>query len=455
MFKKFFNSLSRRGGIRILTYTLSIILVLSVISGASLYKAHFYKNNLELINVRAVDELSNCVKNIDVDLQKCIYSNSDYQLTMICDDLKNNCESAKIMLSFLPAYEKNTENLSKYISQAGNYASAISRKMSKEKKLSVSDVENLSKLKGFSDKIYENLMDLEVRAKDENLYKTSLTKSVFSSKDSNYVSALSTTLSDIEEGFDNYPTLIYDGPFSDHILNKSPQLIKNSKKISVKKAKEKSSRYCRISEDKISFSDEDNGILPCYIFNIENGGKIAVPKRGGYLVYMLRPKTVGEEKIEISNAVALAKEAVSHIFEGDFKESYFEKYDGVLTVNLAYKDNGTICYTDLIKVSVSLDDGNIQMIDARGFVMNHKNNRKIKNPKFSMKKALSNLSSSLKPESSAVALIPSYGGDEVLCYEFKCKGKDDEDILVYVNALTGTEEQIQIVIHTADGSLAM
>ena len=33
---------------------------------------------------------------------------------------------------------------------------------------------------------------------------------------------------DFEEGYDNYPTLIYDGPFSDHILEKEPVMLKGA-----------------------------------------------------------------------------------------------------------------------------------------------------------------------------------------------------------------------------------
>ena len=40
---------------------------------------------------------------------------------------------------------------------------------------------------------------------------------------------------DFEEGFDAYPTLIYDGPFSDHILEKNPKMTANAKEITEQK----------------------------------------------------------------------------------------------------------------------------------------------------------------------------------------------------------------------------
>ncbi len=53
------------------------------------------------------------------------------------------------------------------------------------------------------------------------------------------------------------------------------------------------------------------------------------------------------------------------------KTTYYENIDNVLTVNFAYNDLDVCCYTDLIKVSVAMDDGEILGFDAKGFLVNH------------------------------------------------------------------------------------
>ena len=54
--------------------------------------------------------------------------------------------------------------------------------------------------------------------------------------------------------------------------------------------------------------------------------------------------------------------------------------------------------------------------------------------------------------SERLALIPTEWSSEVLTYEFKGK-VDDTDFLVYINAETGREENILVIIDTPNGIL--
>ena len=56
-------------------------------------------------------------------------------------------------------------------------------------------------------------------------------------------------------------------------------------------------------------------------------------------------------------------------------------------------------------------------------------------------------------QSVRTALIPTSGKGEVLTYEFTTRSKDGQQILVYVNAANGEEEQILILIQTPNGTL--
>ena len=86
--------------------------------------------------------------------------------------------------------------------------------------------------------------------------------------------------------------------------------------------------------------------------------------------------------------------------------------------------------------------------------MNH-TERNTENNLISEQKACESVSSELDIISSQKALIPMQNGKEVLCYEFKCKGKDNENVLVYINARTAMEEQIYILLQSDGGTLVM
>ena len=68
--------------------------------------------------------------------------------------------------------------------------------------------------------------------------------------------------------------------------------------------------------------------------------------------------------------------------------------------------------------------------------------------------ARSKVSSSLTIESQKLALIPIKYGNETLCYEYKCS-LNNSTYYVYINAVTGEEEQILKVIKTTNGDLLM
>ena len=86
--------------------------------------------------------------------------------------------------------------------------------------------------------------------------------------------------------------------------------------------------------------------------------------------------------------------------------------------------------------------------------MNH-TQRNLKSMKLSVNQAKNSVSGKLNIVGSKKALIPLSTGKEVQCYEYTCKGKNDETVLVYINGNTGLEEQIFILIENDNGILVV
>lgn len=133
--------------------------------------------------------------------------------------------------------------------------------------------------------------------------------------------------------------------------------------------------------------------------------------------------------------------------------SYQQQYGGISIINFAYKQDGVICYPDLIKVKLSLEDGKIVGFEARNYLIAHRD-RDLEEPAISMEEAHRLLSPNLELMSSRLALIPTEGGKERLCYEFKGKHMGNTYI-VYIDAMTGQEADILQIIESDKGSLAI
>jgi germination protein YpeB len=121
-------------------------------------------------------------------------------------------------------------------------------------------------------------------------------------------------------------------------------------------------------------------------------------------------------------------------------------------VNFAYYDLNKIVYADLAKVSVAMDDGEILGYDGRGYLVNH-HKRDYPDSLISLTRAESEVSPRLEILSSQLALIPTDGLEEKLCYEFRCQSEKGRNVLVYINAQTAEEEKILILIESDSGTL--
>ena len=133
-------------------------------------------------------------------------------------------------------------------------------------------------------------------------------------------------------------------------------------------------------------------------------------------------------------------------------DTYYFTTDGVMTINFAYLDGQTICYTDLIKVGIALDNGEVVFFESSGYITNH-TDRAFQTPTHSEQEAAEVISSDLTVEQSAIAIIPTSGGSEVRCYEFLCKNSKGNELLIYINTKTLESEQIFTLLKTDGGTL--
>ena len=152
----------------------------------------------------------------------------------------------------------------------------------------------------------------------------------------------------------------------------------------------------------------------------------------------------------------IAKEIVDILNEKGYtkvKESYYSTVDGVCTINYSYYEDGITYYTDLIKVSVALDNGEVLGFDATGYIMNHKVRKVPDNTKYDLRSAGKLLKDDLEILANKKAFIPTNYETENYVYEYRCKADDGQEILVYIDPVTGEEKDILILLYSDGGVL--
>lgn len=432
---------------------LVIVLILGIVGGYFGYQTMEYRKMTEVGYRRAVQEAADDLSNISSNLVKGMYAGTDAQLSQISSLLWKDASSAKAALSALPIAELHLDKTSRFLSQVGEYAMYLSRTPD----ITLEERKNFQRMREYADRLSDQIHTLDHQLDSGEITFREIESSIRKNKNSSGADEDETSLSTnssldgMEAGFMGYPSLIYDGPFSDHILDKSPRMTKGKPQVTEEEARVKAHQAVGKNAD-IHNLREENSTLPSYVFYSDEFS-VSVTKNGGYLCYVIRPQP-SEVRTVLSAEDALnsAKHYLITLGIESMKDTYYEIHDGIMTVNFAYDLQGITCYTDLIKVDVSMETGEILAYDARGYLVNHQA-RSFDAPKLSQEQAAAVLSPELTVESCKLALIPTPGKNEVLTYEFRAMGSAGDHVLVYVNANTGAEEQILILIEDESGVL--
>ncbi len=406
--------------------------------------------------MRAVEDLSTAADNINNTLEKEIYAGTADMHDNLASKLWRDSSTAKAALSQLPVEELQLQNTYKFLSQVGNYSLSISEKARNGEQITQDEYDKLKSLHEFSQKLCDDMWALEnsISSGEISLSKVAYKIDQAAGEESTPPS-VTEGFQDVEEGFDSYPALIYDGPYSDHILEKKPLMTQDAAAVTQDKALERCTLALGINSTDFTQIDEEAGDMPSWIFSDkDNTVSCAVTKNGGYISYFLKSRQVNTTSISQDDAINSANKFLDNLGIYSMEKTYFEEYNGVLTINYAYNDNGVCCYTDLVKVAVAMDNGEIIGYDARGFLVNHQD-RTFEDNRISILDAQKKLSPMLTVKSRGLALIPVESTKEELCYEFKCETDEGSHVLVYVNAYTGKEEQILILFESESGTLTM
>ena len=443
-------------------HMLSIIiieLIIVGILGTILYlKQREYRQVSENSYNMAFYELVNYVDNVESYLAKSLISKTPEHGAETLTNVWREANLAQAYLARLPIESQELENTEKFLNQVSDYSYSLSRKNIYKEGLNDEDLKNLKELHSYSQELENTLNQLsedissgrikwgELAKKGSNAFATQVTNI---SKES---------FSNVEENFQRYSGLIYDGAFSEHITNGEVKAL-TGEEIDENKAEQKAKEFYgeeNIKEiSKLGYSE--NATIPSYDFSIQTNDdihvNISISKKGGNIVYLNSDRNVNTEIISQEEANDIGKKYLDKKGFKNMKETYYLKQEGIVTINYAATQNDVVLYPDLIKVKVALDNGEILGLEATGYLSNH-TERDLSNIKISKEEAKNNLNTDLEIKSEGLAIIPTEWKTELLCYEFKGT-VDEKEFLVYINAENGREEDILVIVNTPNGTLTM
>lgn len=445
-----------------MAYIIIAIVVFIVVIGGLIYVV--VNNNKEAKTASqntynmAFYEVVDYVQNVETYLAKSLISSTPEHGAETLTNVWREANLAQAYLSQLPIESQELANTEKFLNQVSDYSYSLSRKNIYNESLSDEDLKNLKDLHNYSVELENTLNQLSDDINSGRIKWDELTNKGTIAFAQQVSTSSMDGFSNLEENFHQYSGLIYDGAFSEHLTNGEKKGLTGDD-IDEETAKQKAIDF--IGKDNVqnveNLGFSENATIPEYNFSVKTNSEesisISISKKGGHIVYMNSNREVNAESISQEEANSKGKEFLNNHGIMDMKETYYLKQDGIVTINYAYVQNDVVVYSDLIKVKVALDNGEILGIETTGYLNNHtkRDTSKIKISKESAKKTLNK---DLQISSEGMAIIPTEFETEILCYEFKGK-VDDKEFLVYINAENGREEDILIITNTPNGTLTM
>ena len=437
-----------------------LLIIVSIILGYFLYKQkQEYTITVQNQYNLALYELVDYVQDVENYLAKAMITSTPEHGAETLTKVWREANLAQVYLAQLPVSSTELSNTAKFLNQVSEYSYSLSRKNIYNEKLSQEDLDNLKQLHNYSTELKNTLNQLCTDMNEGRISWDELTKNTDIAFAQQVDNLSAETFKNLDENFGEYAGLIYDGAFSEHMESVEKKGL-TGEEIDEEKAKQIAKEF--VGEDRIKELNSnglvENGNIQVYDFNIKikdaddnNLLTISISKKGGHIVNMNYNRDIQAEVISYDDANKIGKEFLDSRGINNMKETYYLKEGGILTINYAYEQDGVVVYPDLIKLKIALDNGEILGMETSGYLNNH-TVRDVSKVKISKEQAKENLNKNLEITSEGMAIIPTEWKTEILCYEFKGK-VDNTDFLVYINAKTGREENILVIIDTPNGIL--
>ena len=437
---------------------LGVVLGLLVVGGGAykFYEAEKYKCSLQNQYNRAFYEMTESLQDIEVSLEKGMLISNPKQMVNLSNEINRKAEAAKANLGQLPIQDVSLDQTSKFLTQVGDYTYSLAMKVLDDETPTQEEYDNISQLIQYSKTLNESLSNMEAQLFDG---KATIGKMQAVAAGDDKV-GIDLGLAEIEEQFVDYPALIYDGPFSSHIEGMEAQMLKDRAEVSLEEAKEIARSFLGDRVQLIESNGEKGGNMPAYSFTgyadprkKEAGINIDISKQGGQVIWMLDNRAVGTGNLDVNQAKQKAVQFLDQKGFTNMKDSYYEVQNNVATINYAYSKDGIVMYPDLIKVKIAMDNGECIGIETKGYLMNHKN-RKLPEPALTKEDAKARVNPNLTINAVELAVIPTDSKSEIYCYEIKGVS-GERNFIIYINAMTGAEEKILLLMESESGVLSM
>ena len=421
-----------------------LLLIVALFAARQTARLDAANARLNAMTQKAIYETCELTESLAVNLRKLQVAGDSGQAQALLSAAALQTQGALGNLALLPVGQDTVSATMKFINQAGDFAAALSARLGGGGEITEADYATLGSLAESAAAFSAGMGALLVR------YERG--EAVFSPEGGAQAEG---DLTPISNPAAEYPTLLYDGPFSDGRADGEYKSLANLAEVDEPAARAALAAFLSVDAADIAPAGESDIPVPCYEYALRRGGyglSAGVTKAGARVLYVLCEDDVQGDALSPDTAVEAAEVFLAERGYGEMAMSYASRFGGILTVNFAAVQDGILLYPDLVKVQVSLSDGAVVGLEAAGYLQNHVP-RQLPAPALTERQARDRVGAKLTPQSARLCVIPTDAG-EALCYEVRAESGGDV-FLCYIDAQTGAERELMQVVDEPGGTMVM
>ena len=378
---------------------------------------------------RNMADIVAAMADIEVNLSKLLVVSGTRQSVELLGETALLAQHVESGLAHMDAGEQTTGSAMKFAGQMGQYSLALAAQVSGGGMISGSDEKQIENMRRTCRELGEQLAQGQT-------------------------ADAANRLGDTGESAIEYPSLIYDGPFSDGRTD-AKTLGLTGDRVTRQQAREAAAKYAGVTADKVTDAADSGGRFEAFGFTADTpDGKLAVQVtgQGGHLLWMMPEQAEFTARYSREECLQNAQIYLADVGFGQMEPCFVQQYDGMVVANFAAVQDGVTLYPDQVKVQVSMESGKVVGAECSQYLSNHTTRADIA-PTVDEPQARDMVSAKLTIRSRRLCVVPTETGEK-LCWGFECAEGNDV-YWAFVSAKTGEMEQLLRVIETAQGETVM
>ena len=444
-------TIKKRTMVRIVCYCLVLAAVLGGTTLLHIRVGQTYRLLLENSYRRAVSDVTRSLDELEQGLHTGLVMSSPAQVSGAAMQLLSASTSGKAALESLPLPDDSLYAVQLYLAQIGDYAAALQREAVTENSISAECRENLSRLLEFNESLQEVMTKIEQMANEGGALMPSVEDEILSNYGNLNPDGLPFVTELMAQGqLGEYPTLMYDGRYSFHMLEPAAYAYAfEGEEIDEQQAKEVAAEFLGVPVSSLEISGETAGDVPSFLLNYRDVA-VEISKTGGRVVTMLNGRDLKEAVLPMEDAFGVAESFLEAAEYHNMVQVGYLVGANQMTLEYVYEQDGVRYYPDSVSVTVALDEGDVVGFSAEKFLRSHTERRTGAAPKLNTANAESYLPEGHNLGGARYAVVASEGGIESQTLELTTT-LDDHTYLYYLDVMNGLEMKLNRLIEDDSG----